>query len=264
VNGLRDAIVRGARRTRRRGDGVRAPRAGDGYEFAQLRAYVEGDDPRRIDWAASARVGGLQTRVFLEETSLALAAFVDDSRSMQVGRRRPLAAAASEALAAWFGAAERDDRTHRIVDERVVSGSRAAIHARATAPFDLLRTLTFATHVVPRGASLLAIIDGYDLPLDGTRERLGALAARCDATVLIARDPWHDGIPLRGLRRMRDAETGRTRLIAFDRRTRERFLQAVAARDKQLVAAFTDAGWRVGHLDEADGRASLERAFGLR
>jgi hypothetical protein len=28
-------------------------------------------------------------------------------------------------------------------------------------------------------------------------------------------------------------------------------------------ARFHDAGWRVGILDEADGRASLLRAFGL-
>jgi len=262
VNGLRSAIVRGACRTRRRGDGVRAPRAGDGYEFAQLRGYVEGDDPRRIDWAASARVGDLQTRVFLEETSLVLAAFVDDSGSMQVGRKRRLSEAADDALRAWFGAAESDDRTERIVDDRIVRGTRPALHVRSTRPFDLQRTLTFVAHVLPRGASLLAVTDGYDLP-DSASDLLLRIAARCDATVLLARDPWHDGLPLRGFRRVRDAESGRARLLYFGAAERKRYVGAVAERDKALRARFVNAGWRVGELDEADGRASLERAFGL-
>lgn len=264
MNGLRAAIVKGARRTRRRGDGVRSPRAGDGYEFAQLRGYVEGDDPRRIDWAASARVGGLQTRVFLEETSLVLAAFVDDSASMRVGRTHRLSAAANDALHAWFEAAENEDRAQRIVDDRLVVGRQPAVHVTASAPFALLPTLTFAARVLPRGASLLAITDGYDLPLDGATEVLVRVAARCDATVLLARDPWHAGLPLRGLRRVRDAETGRTRLLYFGKRERERFVDAVAQRAKHLRARFVDAGWRVGDLDAEDGRASLERAFGLR
>ncbi len=264
MSALRAAIVRGARRTRRRGDGLRAPRAGDGYEFAQVRGYVEGDDPRRIDWAASARVGELQTRVYLEETALILAACSDDSPSMGVGRRRPLTAAADDALRAWFSAAQREDRAQRIVDDRLVSGAQAALHARALLPFDFVRTLTFAAHVLPRGTSLLMLTDGYDLPADGTADLLLRVAARCDATVLLARDPWHDGLPLRGLRRVRDAETGRSRMLAFGPRERANFVAAVAQRMHHLRARFSDAGWRVGELDEADGRASLEHVFGLR
>ena len=263
MKGLREAIVRGARRTRRRGDGLRAPRAGDGYEFAQLRGYVEGDDPRRIDWAASARVGGLQTRVFLEETALVLAAFVDDSASMQVGRQRRLSDAAADALRAWFGAAQREDRALRIVDDRLVAGAQPALHARSQQRFDLQRTLSFAAHVVPRGASLLAVTDGFDLPATNVADLLLRVAARCDATVLLARDPWHAEFPLRGFRRVRDAESGRERVLFFGRKQRLRYARAVAEREEWLSAAFSAAGWRVGRLDEADGRASLERAFGL-
>lgn len=263
MNPLRAAIVRGVKRSGRRGDGVRAPRRGDGYEFAQLRSYVEGDDPRHVDWAASARIGALQTRVYLEETALILAAFVDESPSMQVGRVRRLSTAADEALRSWFGAAEHDDRARRIVDERVVEGIPAAIHVTARTPFSLQRTLEVAARVLPRGASLLAITDGFDLPAhdDGTLDQLGA---RCDATVLLARDPWADDLPLRGFRRMRDSETGRARLLYFGRRERARFLAAVATRERSLHERFARAGWRVGVLDARDGRASLERAFGVR
>jgi uncharacterized protein (DUF58 family) len=83
----------------------RGTRPGDGYTFDRLRAYTEGDDPRRIDWSATARIGALQTRVYLEETVLVLGALIDESPSMRLGRKRTLADAARDAAGAWFGAA---------------------------------------------------------------------------------------------------------------------------------------------------------------
>jgi uncharacterized protein (DUF58 family) len=260
VNALRDAIARGARATPRRGGLVRGTRSGDGFTFSQLREYVEGDDPRRIDHAATARAGALQTRVYLEETALVLAAIVDESGSMHVGRHRPLSAAADEAVRAWFGALEGDDRAARIVDERVVRDRRAAPLVRASAPFRFAPALTIALRALPRGASLLAVVDGFDLPGD---DMLVRSALRFDATVLLARDPWRDDLPLRGVTRLRDAETGRVARVFAGPRTRARYRAAARAREAALHARFRDAGWRVGALEEADGRASLLRAFGV-
>jgi len=260
VNALRAAIVRGARASRRPGGAVRGTRPGDGLVFSQLRAYVEGDDPRRIDHAASARVGALQTRVYLEETALVLGAIVDESPSMRVGRRRPLAAAADEAVRAWFGALEGDDRALRVVDDTVVRDRRAAPLVQAAAPFRFAPALEIALRAIPRGASLLAITDGFDLPSD---ELLRRAAHRFDATLLLARDPWHDGLPLRGFARLRDAETGRHKRVFVGPRTRARYREQSRAREAALHARLRDAGWRVGTLDEADGRGSLLGAFGL-
>jgi uncharacterized protein (DUF58 family) len=260
VNALREAILRGARATPRPGGAVRGPRAGDGFVFSQLREYVEGDDPRRIDHAATARAGALQTRIYLEETALVLAAIVDESGSMRVGRRRELADAAGEALRAWYGALESEDRAARIVDERVVRDRRAAAHVRAAAPFRCGVALAVAQRALPRGASLLVIADGFDLPDD---EALKRAALRFDATVLLARDPWRDDLPLRGTVRLRDAETGRTRRVFVTSRTRARYREASQAREAALRARFRAAGWRIGVLDEHDGRTSLLRAFGL-
>src|ERR1700694_212390 len=103
MNPLRAAILREARRTRGGGTVARGTRPGDGFAFDRLRQYADGDDPRRIDWSATARIGMLQTRVYLEETILVLAALVDESPSMRLGRTRPLRAAADEAMRAWFG-----------------------------------------------------------------------------------------------------------------------------------------------------------------
>ena len=260
MNALRAAILRGSRATPRPGAATRGARPGDGLVFSQLRAYAEGDDPRRIDHAATARVGALQTRVYLEETAFVLAAIVDESGSMTVGRTRPLAAAASEAVRAWFAALEGEDQAARIVDERVVRDRRAAPLVHGTAAFRFGTALAIARHALPRGASLLAIADGFDLPDD---ESLARTALRFDATVLLARDPWRDELPLTGIVRLRDAESGRTRRVFVGSRTRARYRSAAHAREAALRARFRDAGWRVGVLDERDGRASLLRAFGL-
>ena len=260
MSSLRDAILRGARATPRPGGAVRGARPGDGFVFSQLRAYVEGDDPRRIDHAATARAGALQTRVYLEETALVLAAIVDESASMRVGRKRPLAAAADEAVRVWFGAAEGEDRSARIVDGGIVRERRAAGLVHAAAPFAFAPALGVALRALPRGASLLAIGDGYDLPSEDDLIRAGM---RFDATMLLARDPWRDDLALRGFCRLRDAESGRTRTLFVGKRTRARYREAARERETALLRRFREAGWRTAILDERDGRASLLRAFGL-
>ena len=261
MNDLRAAILRGARAVPRAGSAARGTRPGDGFVFSQLRAYVEGDDPRRIDHAATARAGALQTRVYHEETRLVLAAILDQSASMQVGRRRPLAQAGKEALRTWFGVAGHDDATARIVDDRVVRDRRAAPPIDAAQPTTIAAALAIALRALPRGASLLLVTDGFDEP---GAEMLARSGRRFDATVLLARDPWFDGLPLRGIVRVRDAESGRVRGLFVGTRERRRYAEASAHRARALHERYAAAGWRSGTLSEDDGRASLFRAFGLR
>ncbi len=253
---LREALLRGKRRPRRFGAGSPTTYRGDGYEFVELRAYVPGDDVRRIDWAATARAGDLQTRVVLEDVALTLAAFVDDSPSMRVGRKRPLLDAASEALELWYSSAAGGDRTLRIGPELVVH-PRVPLDAR----FDLERTLLTARAVLPRGAALLAIGDWFDLSERHT-DLLASLAARCDCTALLARDPWYDTLPLSGFVRVRGAESGRVR-VWIGARERRAFLAALRAREAKLSESFRSLGWRTGILEERDGAAGVLDAFGL-
>jgi uncharacterized protein (DUF58 family) len=63
--------------------GVRdARRRGEGRSFARLRDYVVGDDPRRIDWKATAKRGRPITREFTVERSQTVYVLVDAGRSM--------------------------------------------------------------------------------------------------------------------------------------------------------------------------------------
>ena len=266
---IREALLRGRRRPRNLGAGSPTIYRGDGYEFVELRAYVPGDDVRRIDWAATARSGDLQTRVILEDVALTLAAVCDASPSMQIGRRRPLVRAAHEAIAAWFGAATADDRCIGVAADAVTPAAlqRRPHAAAASIPqqspsFDVERTLRTALAALPRGSALLALGDWYDLG-DAHDGLLATLGMRFDCTALVARDPWHEGLPLHGIVRLRGAEGGNVRTFVGERE-RAAYARAVREREDALLARFSRARWRTGLLLEDDGAASLESAFGLR
>ncbi len=269
-NALRNALLCGRRRPRNPGGGSPASYRGDGYEFAELRQYVAGDDPRRLDWAATARVGALQTRVILEDVSLTLAAVLDHSNSMYVGRHRPLFESAREALLAWYYAAESDDRCIRITGDRVISGtlrgSRSANLCANITPrgkSSVLESLALAQAALQRGSALLVISDFFETNT-AHRALLAKAASRFDCTALIAQDPWRDKLPLRGFVRLKDAESGEVRRIFLGTRECRRYHEAVHERERLLAGLFTQSGWRMGFLAEDDGAAALMRAFGLR
>ncbi len=63
----------------------RSPLRGSSSEFAQHRAYVVGDELRRLDWKVFARTDRLVVKEFFEETTLDCHILVDASESMAFG-----------------------------------------------------------------------------------------------------------------------------------------------------------------------------------
>src|SRR2546426_11975838 len=78
----------------------RPPLAGSSMEFSDYRRYAPGDDFRRIDWRAYARLERLFLRVFEAEENLTVTVLVDCSDSMHQGTpaKKPLAVAVGGAL----------------------------------------------------------------------------------------------------------------------------------------------------------------------
>ncbi len=72
--------------------------AGSSIDFQDHRAYVPGDDPRHLHWAAYARTGQLTMKLYRAEVSPLVDLVVDASASM---RAEPARAARTEALAAF-------------------------------------------------------------------------------------------------------------------------------------------------------------------
>jgi uncharacterized protein (DUF58 family) len=256
MNPLREALLRGKRRPRNTGAGSPTHYRGDGYEFVELREYVPGDDVRRIDWAATARTGELQTRVVLEDVALTLAAILDTSASMQAGRERALSESAREAMDLWYGAAEAGDRALRVFSTDVVP---PILEIEET--FLLSRALEVAAAVLQRGTALLVLSDFFDEVPD---QLLMLLGRRFDCTALVARDPWFDALPLGGFVRVADAESARTSSLFIGRRERENYAAAVRERESSLLERLERANWRTGVFDERDGGTALLRAFAVR
>jgi uncharacterized protein (DUF58 family) len=132
---LGESRRRGRRRTRRMGGGV---------ELVDTRAYVAGDDPRRIAWAAYARLERLLVRLVADEAPLRLALIVDTSASMRFGDPPKLRQAARVAAGLAAVALSGEDRF-------AVLGSSA-------------RGLEIARSSAGRGglARLLALLDGLE------------------------------------------------------------------------------------------------------
>ncbi|HEY1081977.1 MAG TPA: DUF58 domain-containing protein [Prosthecobacter sp.] len=63
----------------------RSPYHGFSVEFSEYRAYVQGDDPRAIDWKVLARSDRTFIKKFEDETNLRCQLVVDHSRSMKFG-----------------------------------------------------------------------------------------------------------------------------------------------------------------------------------
>ena len=104
--------------------------------------------------------------------------------------------------------------------------------------------------------------DWHDLPsLDA--HQLCEFGLRFDCTALVARDPWHDGMPLVGMVRVRGAEGG-ARRIFIGARERSSYREASARRETTTLECLRTARWRTALLHERDGRASLHIAFGVR
>lgn len=63
----------------------RSPYHGFSVEFSEYRAYVQGDDPRYIDWKVLARSDRTYIKKFEDETNLRCQLVIDHSKSMQFG-----------------------------------------------------------------------------------------------------------------------------------------------------------------------------------
>ncbi len=126
--------------------GVRpARRRGEGMDFESLREYVAGDDPRRIDWAASARRGRPVTRLYQHERHHTVLVALDASRLMggRVEERTKLDHAVDAALALVYAALASGDRVGMAVFDRELRAYLAPrAHRREIGLFlDLLRPI---------------------------------------------------------------------------------------------------------------------------
>ena len=167
----------------------RSPLAGTSMEFADYRRYAPGDDFRRIDWRAYARLERIFLRVFEAEENLTVTILVDCSNSMQHGMPSKVSLATSIAAALSYIALKCEDSvivgalTDRLAAYRRVGSGKHALwtigdflsHLPHFGPTDLNRALYDLGRVVKSPGLTIVISDflthnGYQIGLRSVRE----------------------------------------------------------------------------------------------
>ncbi|MBA2317064.1 MAG: DUF58 domain-containing protein [Euzebyales bacterium] len=236
----------GRRRVEGRFAGGHASRRfGSSVEFADHRAYIAGDDPRRVDWHAHARIGRLLVKLFEAEDEAALRVVVDASASMGFGAKLDRARQVAAALVAV--AAVGGDRVRVLIAGdgvdpgpwyRGASALPAAelrlLRAGATGRADLPSALRRARAEGPRGPIVLV----SDLLFDGWEDTVRVLGAGdADAALVHVLGRADVDPDLDGDLRLVDSETGQEREVGVSGDVRaayaatvERWLDDVARR----------------------------------
>lgn len=212
-------------------------------EFADFRPYAPGDDFRRIDWNAYARLERFFIKLFVEEEDLTVHLVVDTSRSMDWGQPNKLAYAIKAAAALGYIALAGLDRVtvRALGGKNNLNGGYFPPHRgknQAFALFSFLSSLSAygRTDLAPRLRSYAAttgqpgpLLLFSDLLDEGWQEGLHAVAGRgFEVTVLHLLAPEEVEPELSGDLKLLDAETGAEVEITADYEMLARYKEGLA------------------------------------
>ena len=216
---------------------------GSGIEFAEVREYVDGDDPRSVDWNVTARVGRPFIKEYIEERERMLVFLLDLSASMTGGfgiwSARQMAARICACLA--LSANSNDDRVGLIAFsqdvDKFVPPRKGVRHVLrivrdclalpgSSVQTEMTSALEFVSNVVRRRAILFVMSDfltsGWGKALDLCARHHDVVAVRMMTPELTP--------PEAGLVRLRDPETGLWTVVDWrSRRVRAAYTARVEA-----------------------------------
>ncbi|MDE0805009.1 MAG: DUF58 domain-containing protein [Acidimicrobiales bacterium] len=241
---------------------------GHGSESGETRPYVAGDDIRHIDWNVSARSIETHVRESIADRELETWLLVDRSASLDFGTasmtKAELAVSAVGAVGFLtaktgnrLGAVVVGDGATRVVPARpgrnhllaLLHGLLAPSSARAGEDASSGTTELGAAlkHLVvpPRRRGLVVVVSDF-LAADAWEQPLRALASRHEILAVEVVDPRELELPSVGMLTVVDPETGRSREVPTNRRTRERYAEAAAAQRADIADRLRRSG--VGHL----------------
>ncbi len=257
---------------------------GHGSESGETRPYVAGDDVRRIDWNVSARSMVTHVRESIADRELETWLLVDRSPSLEFGTAAMTKAelAVSAVGAVGFLTARTGNRLGAVVvgphgsdvvparpgRDHLLALLHSLVNARpspaAASGTTELGAALGRLLVPPRRRGLTVVVSDF-LSADGWEGPLRALANRHDVVAIEIVDPRELELPAVGMLTVVDPETGRTREVPTNRRTRERYARAAAAQRAEVADRLRGAG--VGHLQlrtDRDWVLDIVRFVGMR
>ncbi len=215
---------------------------GHGMEFSDLRPYVEGDDPKLIDWNVYARTRTPFVKVFTEERELVVLLVVDLSGSLRFGSLNLTKAerVAEVAAVLALSASESNDRVGMLTfSDKVhdyIPPEKGRKHALGLvrrilqipdmqAHADIDKALKYMGRVMKRRA-LIFIISDFAFPSDS--RLLKAAVQKHDVVGIHVFDPRELHLPMMGRVRFRNPETGSEKIVNTSSRSwRRKFAENV-------------------------------------
>jgi len=279
----KDIVTRRARRDAAASAELAGPytsaQRGFGLELHESRPYRPGDEPRHMDWRATARSGRPMTKVFRAEKQRSVFLIIDRSPSMAFATRGELKAAVAAraaALLSFTAIAAQEPVAGAVAQERLQVFPRAR-HAEgvlpllqaAAAPLLANRMLPRAglgemqawewlDKVAPPHASVYLLSDLQFLSpaLQGSVARL---AARREVWALQVLDPSEESLPDAGLLRLRAPGGASFVVDTGDAGVRRAYAQRMAERYAQQRAILTASNIQLRRLyTHADPRDTLQ------
>ena len=238
---------------------------GRGMEFAEVREYAPGDDPRDIDRNVSARAGKPFVRRYTEERELTVVVAADLSGSLGFGStgRLKREAAVEIAAALAFAALQNNDKiglalfTNRL--ERFVPPRKGRRHVLAVIR-DILAfepegrrtalgpSLERLARMLKRRCVLVVVSDFRD---EGFERALKLCAHRHDVVPVVVEDPREASLPaLPVVVSVRDPETGTESDLDLSRAAEERGADE-ARRREALERTFRACGLEAARVGTA-------------
>lgn len=252
---------------------------GQGLEFAEVRAYEQGDDYRSIDWNVSARMGSPYVKTFMEERELTLLLVVDRSGSVEFGEPRPKSERAVEVAAVLaLAAARQNDRVGALIFsegvDRVVPPAKGRAHAlrvlRDLVAFrptsrktNLASALAYSARLLRHRAVVVVISDFRAVDWE---QPLRRVARRHEVVAITVDDPREMELPDAGWVDLRDAESDASLLVDTSHPP-TRVKLRIAAEQARLQRARIFSQAQVDHVALRTDRPyaqALHRTFALR
>jgi uncharacterized protein (DUF58 family) len=232
---------------------------GHGSELGETRAYMPGDDVRRIDWNVTARLQQPHVRDTIADRELETWVLTDLGASMDFGtawcEKRDLAISATAAVG--FLTARTGNRFGSVIarpDGYTVVPARggrnhlmAALHRLTAlprageAPVDLGAAIGRVT-MAARRRGLVVVVSDFLADPETWAQPLRRLAARHETIAIEILDPRELSLPDVGVLSVVDPATGRTRDIpTASKRLRDRYAAAAVAQRSDIAEAIRRA-----------------------
>jgi uncharacterized protein (DUF58 family) len=226
---------------------------GEGYEFEKISEYSMHDEPKHINWRATAKFGGqtVYKNEFSLEKNISMYLVADRSDSMRFGTsesKRMLSAEVAAILS--YSALRFNDEVGLITwPDAHILRPRSSSNFYHVIVESLLekrgpetKPLASALDLLPKKRSLVVLISDF-LNVENLYQTLNDHADRHDFIAVVVEDRMEIELPpVFCFLNLRDLETGESQKAALTKHTIEAFRQSAARQREELFGIFDALG----------------------